>query len=498
MRTGPLLLLLLTSPAVAAPAVLTEDLPAGYLLDGRVTEWTRPPDVLVGPDGQVAGDPGGGPEDLSARVWYTVLLDGLLVAGEITDDALFLPATRDQTPTSDHVSLWIALPAAELPPIGFEGAMGPVTLRGPADCASAQGVNDTAACEAWFVAQPPHRARLAQLFIRQYLLSPVGVLEAWSGNCAPRPDTAPDLQAAICRSSTVKVERTATGWSFEAKIGLQDFPATHDNPMSHLRLMVEVMDNDAGVAAPEATYASPKDAEPTRPESLPRWDLLRPPLYDSNPPLFASLDLVDPQPGLFFYPSLKLTQAYTLENLATPGQVGPTVESPHVTPLDWSKPRRVTTLGDLAVYEVPGKGAGCVGCPPQRRLVVVRGDQVLTQDDLGGGAVRYAATRGDAVHLLVLEDRTTPEGLTHLISVLALDASGALTEVFDDELTEGHDEDAALTYQGVAAQASADLNAFGFSGQKVLDAAPDKAVGFTRIHQWNPGTGGYTEGQDMP
>ena len=53
--------------------------------------------------------------------------------------------------------------------------------------------------------------------------------------------------------------------------------------MTHVRLLVDAVDNDLGHDGQEATYASDRAADPNRPDTLPRYDLLRP-LRALDPP----------------------------------------------------------------------------------------------------------------------------------------------------------------------------------------------------------------------
>lgn len=490
--------LLLLRAASAATAVLPDDLPPGFALDGDLSEWTRPPDLVLGPDQLLSGE-GGDASDFSARVWWSVQLDGLVLAVDVRDDVVLLPSADDDPLLADHVSLWISLPPAELPPIGFASEQGQSVLKGPADCVPLGG--DAEACRAWFAAQPPRRARLSRLFLRQYTFTPDGVTETWGGLCVPAPIERPERGHAACRSSQVALRQGEGGYRVEARVALTDFPATHDNLMTHLRLLVEAVDNDVGRDGQEVAYTSDPNADPNRPSTLPRYDLLRPPLLDSDPPLFAAVELHDPDPGLFYFPALKLAAAYTFENLALAGQRTPTLPSPQVTALDWTRPRRLAGVGDVIVYEIPASRAGCAGCAVGRRLALARGDQVFALDELGLGSVKGFGLRGEALHLIVAEsgpmdplDPRSPR--EHTVRALTVSKGGEIEEVFSDALVEGEPED-GLVYSGISVQVTPDGSAFGFVGKRAAEETPEQAHSFSRIHQVNVATGEYVAGEDQ-
>ena len=487
--------LLLLLPVVrAATVTLPESPPEGFTLDGDLSEWSRAPDLNLGPGEQLSGDPGEA-SDFSAAVWWSADMGGLVLAIDVTDQTvLFAPRGTDPM-LGDHVSLWIALPSAELPPIGVVTEEGEVVLRTPADCEAQHVFPDVASCKAWVIAQPSRRARLNQLFIRQYELTLGAVMESWSGSCAARPIDPPDLSLATCRGSQVALKRTDHGYALEARIGLTDFPATRGDPMTHVRLLVDAVDNDLGHDGQEATYASDRAADPNRPDTLPRYDLLRPPLFDSDPPLFAATQQLDTIRGLFYYPSLRLTTAYVFENVLAPSGSADVPQSPQITPLDWSKPRRLGGLHDLSVYEAPGDGAPCTGCDPGRRLVMVRGDAAFDAEDLGQGVVRVVASRGETLHLIVGErtpaDPKAPQGpAIHVLRVLEVTEDGAVDEIFRQTLDTGAEVD-GYVYASASEQIVPDGSGFGFVGKRAHAGSAEKPQDFKLLSAWNPETETY-------
>lgn len=489
--------LLLGPAATAATQTLSEELPSGFLLDGDVSEWTRPPDLTLGPEHQLSGEGVSGPDDFSARIWWNMGLDGLVFAADVRDDAVLL-APKDGDPLyGDHLSLWIALPPAELPPVGFASERGLSPVLAAADCAAAE---DPDACKSWLAAQAPRRARLGRLFVRQYTFTSAEVVETWSGLCVPAPAESPTRAQGACRSSVTKLRKVEGGYQLEARIALSEFPATHENPMNYLRLLVDAVDNDVGLNEQESAFSSDADADPNRPATLPRYDLRRPPLFDSDPPVFAALELYDPSPGLFYFPALKLAQAYTFENLALGGQRTPALPSPAITALDWSRPRRLATIGELEVYELPAEGAGCAGCVVGRRLALVEEDRVVGTQDLGRGTVRGFALRGDALHVIVAESGPSDPLVSgspreHRVTAYAVGEDAAITTLFQDSLIEGEPDD-GFVYTGVSVQVTPDGSAFGFVGKRAHAESPDQSAPFSRLTQIDVSSGQYLAGED--
>lgn len=489
--------LLHLSVALAGATTLPDELPAGFALDGDLSEWTREPDLVLGAAQQLSGDNVETPEDFSARLWWTMQLDGLVFAAEVRDDVVLLPGRGEDPLFADHLSLWVELEPAELPPIGYEGDQGFVPVRGPADCA-AQG--DPEGCRAWLQAQPPRRARLSRLFIRQYTFTPAEIVETWSGLCVPAPVEEPSPAQAVCRSSQLALKLVEGGYRLEARIALTDLPATRDNPLTHLGLLVDAVDNDEGKIEQETTFSSSADADPNRASSFPRYDLRRPPLFDSDPPVFAAVGLGRSAPGLFWFPSLSLAAAYRLENLRLDGQRTPTLPSPAVTALDWSRPRHIATKGDIDIYEVPADGAGCAGCAVGRRVVVLRDDALVSELPLGAGAVRGFALRGERLHIVVTEsgpgDPAVPgSAREHRVAALVVDDAGALQTLFQDSVVEGEPDDGHI-YTEVTVQVTPDGSAFGFVGKRAPVDTPEQKAAFSRITQVDVSTGSYVAGED--
>lgn len=494
----PSLLTAMMPLAVAQTVTLPDELPAGFALDGDLKEWTRDPDLTLGADQQLSGEAVRGPEDYSARIWWAMRLDGLVIAADVRDDAVLLPTQGADPLLADHLSVWIALPAASMPPVAYASERGTLIVNSPSDCAAS---GDMGGCKAWLAAQGPRRAALGRLFIRQYTLTPSGVVETWGNSCVPAPVEQPTPAQVYCRSSQVALQRSEGGYRLEARIALSEFPATNQNPLSRVGLMVEAVDDDHGRDGQERTFASSAVADPNRPDTLPRYDLRRPPLFDSDPPLFAAVTLHDPTPGLFFFPATRLVAAYVFENLVLGGQRTPVLPSPSITALDWSQPRRLGSVGHLAVYEVHEDSADCAGCAVGRRLVTLRDDRVVSVSELGAATVRGFALRGERLYVVVAEsgpsDPLQPDSpREHQITAMTVDERGDFQTVAQDDIVEGEPED-GLIYRAITIQVTPDGSAFGFVGKRAHEESPDELLPFSRLTELNVTSGVYVQGKDQ-
>lgn len=490
-------------PPASTPVSLSSELPAGHVLDGDLGEWTRPPDLRLGESATPPGETSVWPDDFAGKAWWVFTPDGLVLAAEVHDDKVLLPGPGQDPLFSDHLALWAAGAAPDLPPLGFENERGLQLVRAPADCATLNGVDNPDACKAWFAAQGPHRTRLAHLFLRQYVLAPAGITEVWSGNCRPEPLEEPPLSAAACTTAKIAIKAGEGGYRLEALIPTDALPATAELPMTGLRLMLEAVDNDEGYNVQESFFSSAPNADPNRPATLPRFALSAPWFPDSAPPLFAAVETHDPNTGLFYFPTRPLKTAYVFENLALGGQSSPSRPSPEWSPLDWSAPKVVGSLVDLQVFQVPGQGRWCVTCKVDQRLVVMRGAELVEAEDIDDATVKAAVAREEALHLFLEASGTaTPLGTGpggaephHAILVKSMDAEGSFSDLFRDDITENTPDEAGITYQGVTVFVAPDGNSFGFKGLRA--AAGEEPKPFVRTDRWDAEGGAYGKGADV-
>lgn len=443
MLLGMLLSLIGASPAHAEPGDLAGDLPEGFALDGAVSEWTGPPALALSPAAQVAGDsPVADADDFSLRLWWALTDEGLTVAAEVRDDVLLAPGSPGDVPTSDHIAVWLAMPPAEPPPPGFEDQRGLRQIASPSDCDALAGEGNADACRSWLAEQRRRRLLIGGLFARRYALSALGVHETWSGSCAPKiPSFAPFFGVAGCSNAVAQVLPTEGGWTLEARIPLQDLPATGALNVDRVQILVEAVDNDVDHSAQESLLSSAPEVAYGDVRSFPAVRLARPLRFDSDPPLLGAVLAAEAEPALFAFPAQPLAEAWMFENLAWPDQAAPNRPSPEITWIPLSPLTPVATLDDLTVYSLPLDGAWCGGCAAGRRLVVLRQGEVLASRPIGTAAVVATFPRPPQLHLALLET-TPPRAIDgraaplHGLSVLALDPSGSLTELLNEEVDE--------------------------------------------------------------
>jgi hypothetical protein len=226
-------------PVVSAPSGfhLHEGLPVGFKLDGKLEEWKLPPSVLLGASNQVAGKSKvTSPDDLSATLWLALGPEGLAVAGEVRDDHVRIASGLDQR-NDDHVELWLALPQPKLPPIAVSDPFGEHEITAET-CAE-----QLAACEdclAWRKAQLKHREKLLAAFTLQY-----GLLSRGVARYGPRDIPGPS-----------HYEPMDGGYRFEALIPTEHLPRTSEAPLRHLKVRVDLIDNDEGQGKLETRVSS--------------------------------------------------------------------------------------------------------------------------------------------------------------------------------------------------------------------------------------------------
>lgn len=478
--------LLILSAAFAAaplPPELPEVLPEGFRLDGDPSEWLDAPALTLGKLQQTGGSEAiTGPEDYLLQGWWALTDQGLYIAGEVRDDKPLFATIADNLAASDHVLVWIALPPAELPPLAFLDETGSHALDREERCDTIASIEDKEACRAWVALQAPRRVVLSQLFVRQYALSPLGVNEAFAGSCEPEPIEAHRPGLKPCPDSEFKSRIASNGWTFEARIGREAFPASGELPLRNLRLLVEAVDNDLGQQAQESTMSFWKEAHADDLATLPAFALSNPLVSDTVPPVLGQLLASNPEPGLFYYPSRRLDRAFVLENLAKAEVSAPSTPSPAITRVKLGTLPVAATLGGVHLLVAPDGGVSCDGCAQQRRLVAVQNGDVLGEAPIGGGEIKAVVPRGEGLHIVLaergsglqlgLDERHT--ATVHRLTVLEFDASGVFSEALQEDVIEGvahltDETGAPFAVTGLQVQVAADGATLGFSGQR-LDA----------------------------
>lgn len=376
--------LALLTAAPAQPAAssfrLSEGLPAGFAVDGKLDEWKQPPTLVLGAANQVAGKSKvTSPEDLSAKVWLAVGPEGLAVAGEVRDERVLLP----EKPTdinADHVEVWLALPQPKLPPLAFVNQFGDQEVPTADDC---KGVSeqDPEACRKWWKAQTEHRKKLVQAFTVQYGLMPSGVT---------RFDGTP-------AAGTARYEPMPGGYRFEALIPVGDFPRTAQAPLRDVRVLVDLVDNDEGRKGQETFLSSSARRRFGDASTFHAVTLATPLRFGPWPEL---LEKVLASEGASYQPGPDVSGMQLWVNPARGYQYVPEEESPRVVEVSL-KPKPVAKLGDVELVRVETDldSAG----DPGALLVSRRGQAVLGTQAIGPAQL-FTVARPPGLHILRVYD----------------------------------------------------------------------------------------------
>jgi hypothetical protein len=393
------LLALLAASAPPAPAPLTLPAPpAGAAVDGDLAEWPGPPVLSLAPAAQVAGSRRVRDDaDFSARVWLALGPDGLWLAADVRDDAVRFPKAAAELVTADHLELWVALPAPALPPVAFANQF--EVLETPGACKDRENaVEDRPACLRWHEAQLAHRERLSRLFVRQYLLSPLGVTEAFA---SAAEEVAP-LSPACCGAARVAVKQGPGGWRLEAWLPLEALPATGRARLDELRVLVDAADADKGRGKLEAFVTSAPGRRFGEPDTFHAARAAAPiPLAGDAPQPEARFRGDEPVRWAVF-PARPLATALVFENLRRGYQHSPEAPSPEVTRVPLAT-RPLARAGDLTLVEAAVGGRVAEGQPgPLLGLVALRGEQVAGVRPLWQGHALAAVADGATARALVV------------------------------------------------------------------------------------------------
>lgn len=351
MMRHALLLLLAAAPAGDGALRVLEGMPAGLQLDGSLEEWTQPPSLTLGDA-----------DARSARLWLAVDAGGLVVAGELRDDAARLDGAR--------VEVSLALPPPRMPPLAFVDQFQERAVPTEGDCPE-RPPKRAETCKAWWKAQSARRQQLQDALVARYVLGPDGVVR--SG----QPDAA----------GTARFVPVPGGLRFEALIPAAAFPRTAEAPLGHLGLRVAWGD--------EASSTGLQDVSLSAPLRYGRWPEL----------LERALKA---QPGASYQPGPGADALEVWVNPAQAYQTTPKAPSPAVVGVDLTQVKPVARVGDLELVTVPAEvnNRGEV----DRWLVSRRGQAILDTRDVGDDAIR-SARRASGVQLLqVYQGPTNPLG----------------------------------------------------------------------------------------
>ena len=233
---------------LAAQTAIPSGAPPHYAFDGQIAEWIAlPPTLTLEPSGADARH---------GAVWIRQVSEGLLIAGRVEGPPPDFAATAAELPRKDHVDIWLAPPAApELPPIAYgEQSQEVPTLE---SCGGDQK------CRAWFQSVVEHRRLLSQTLLRRYSLAPAVAVETF-GTAAyhqllDHTDKTyrDDLKAlAPAGAASFRSATAASGYTFEALVPWDGFPAWASLEVKDLRLVVEVYSAGEPETQPYATTSS--------------------------------------------------------------------------------------------------------------------------------------------------------------------------------------------------------------------------------------------------
>lgn len=458
---------------------VAESLPAGFSADGDLGEWAKLAPNEVGPANQVAGPVKIGENgDFSAKIWVAITTKGLAVAGQVTDDKVRLSANEKQI-HADHAELWLALPAAAMPPLAYANQFGETEVPDAAACDTLEEIEEPDECKAWVAEQRRRRRSFEKLFIRQYLFTTAGLAETWSAAGANGATPAP--QRACCGASKAVVKPAPGGWVFEARIGAADFPATSQVPLRDLALLIDFADADDQSETLESFVSTSPRRKFARPTTFNAVTLHKGLIWETEPPLLARFAKGH---SIFFFPGLPMKAAHYFQNPAVGYQYSPSEPSPAVVTMKYGDPA-VATLGDLKVY--------WAASPHGHGLYAVRNDVVVDGVASEGELVAQVKRSGTkTLQFLMMNVGTrSPLGTgacgscpVHRVRIFSLDETGSFKELLDEEVGESMPpDDSGGMLEDVKLAHEKEFIRVGFVGTKLDDDGGSKP--WKRYWKWN-------------
>lgn len=466
---------------------VAESLPAGLAVDGDLKEWTAKPSATLGPANQTAGPVKLAlPADFSATVWVAISKEGLAVAGKVTDDKVRFPEGANVV-NADHAELWVALPAAPMPPLAFANQFGEIEVPDLESCETLEDIEDPDACRVWVKEQRRRRQSLEKLFVRQYLFTPAGVAESWS--TTGKDDKAPEPpQKSCCAASKAVVKAAPGGWVFEAKIAADDFPATGQVPLADLALLVDLVDADDQVEKLESFVSTSARRKLGRTTTFNTVTLREPLKWETDPPLLASFAKGH---DVFYFPGKAVSGAFSFDNVPVGYQYAPQQPSPVVKEMTVAS-TPVTKLGDISVYWTES--------PHGHTLYSLRGGNVLDGLSLDGELVANVKRSGTDTHQFLIKSEGTVSALgtgacgacpLHSVTVISLEKSGTFKKLLDEEVAESVPvDDAGTMLEDVKLEHEKEFVRVGFTAAK-LDAEGESKGKWSQHWQWDSKKGTY-------
>lgn len=489
MRIKSLLLALSLVVAAGTSHASTSD----FLIDGNLIEWSSTkPTFVLGPDSIVAGTLKSVPEDFQARIWLSLEEDGLYIAGTVTDQTYAPPTNAAEVLFSDHLELWLAFPPAQKPPINFGNQFRWDDINSAeVDCSEFGDPNNT--CQEWKREQKTWRTHLERVFIRQYLISPLGVEEAYfssvtSATLQKLPKDLVDIE----RGYLVAFPKTLDGYAFEAFVPRANLPASGQASLSSVQVMVDVVNNVSTGKGQERFYSSSKRRRFGQPETFSRLKLERPFSLEDHFNLLS--EVLSKNQNFFVLPEQPVTKVFAFWNVAQGYQYEPTIESPRVLSMPFGV-TLPTFKENVYVLLVP-KSASSLGT--ERRLVSVVGERRHYYSfgercaDWFRPRDTYAFRRGNRTHYLF----TCPGSVSRLGS----GQGGATPEMFFElvellptgelKLLISENEDEMVSDEGINVSVSNDQLSFTFDWC-TFDASDSKYNCFSKTYRWQPKRNNY-------
>ncbi|MFP2907663.1 hypothetical protein ACLESD_21960 [Pyxidicoccus sp. 3LFB2] len=455
MLLSATLLLLAAAPASDTAFRVQEGLPADFVVDGRLAEWTQPPSLTL--SGTAGGGKEASPDTVSVRLWLAVDPGGLAIAGEVRDAQAQI--------SGDPVEVRLALPPPKLPPLAFVDQFQehPVPTQG--DCPR-KPPKKAAACEAWWRQQTELRQQLQDALVARYSLRSGGVVR-------------------FGQTDTIGTARYAPfpgGYRFEARIPAEAFPRTAEAPLRLLSVHVDLWAGEAE-ANSRTLRASTPGFQTVR--------LSMPLRYGKWPELLERA--LAAQPGASYQPGPAADALEVWVNPARAYQYVPKAPSPAVVRVDLTQVQELATVGDLRLVSVPVEvnRRGTV----DRWLLSLRGQTVLDTRNIGDATIRVAPRTEGASLLQVYEGPANPMGTGTCgecpkvsFQHFTLDARGRFSEAVPLKGTGGRSP------RPVAWSASPDLTLI--EAFDVLPAPLGRQLAVR--HSWDPETGRYTTSSPSP
>jgi len=481
--------------------------PAGAAVNADLSEWTGPPTLTLGPADQVAGSRKLRTDaDFSARVWLALGPDGLWLAADVRDDAVLFPRTAAEATVADHLELWVALPPAAFPPVAFANQFD--VLPTPAACGDRENaVEDRPACLRWHEAQLALREKLSRLFVRQYLLSPLGVTEAYAS-------AVPELAAVsppCCAAAKVAVKQGPGGWRLEAFLPLEVLPATGRARLDELQVLVDAADADKGRGKLEAFVTSAPGRRFGEPETFHPVQAAAPVPLTSDPPQPEARFRGEEPVRWAVFPSAHLAEALVFENVRHGYQYSPDAHSPEVARVPLAA-RPLARAGDLSLVEAAIGGRGFAGQPGALLgLVSLRGDQETAVRPLWQGRALAAVADGPSARALVVRrgsSSLTGSGACGAcevfgLTVVELGADGAFRDLWAqslnlDDVETSEDGLIHLSFADVVPIVEQGLGEVGLSGTEVVEvgSAPPVRRPFDWRWRWDAAARRYEPASD--